>query len=131
MKWCSTPVENNTIAIFPLSLTLSLSLALHLCPVPCVPTNPKGRLDCVTNSAWVSWDNSAGALNYMAFAEAVNGDYDSNCTTLASDPSCNIPNLRCGTEYIFYVVAANDQCLSSNSSNFTLETGTHRIHWVW
>ncbi|KAK0130660.1 Fibronectin type III domain-containing protein 7 [Merluccius polli] len=92
-------------------------------PVPCAALNPKGSLDCVTNSAWVSWDNSAGSLSYMAVAEAMTGGHRINCTALRSDPSCNIPDLKCGTKYIFHVMAANAYCQNHNSSTFMLETG--------
>ncbi|KAJ3599685.1 hypothetical protein NHX12_033641 [Muraenolepis orangiensis] len=99
------------------------SVPVEISSVPCVPLNPEGRLDCVTNSAWVSWDSSLGSLSYVAVAEAVGGGHNSSCTALQSDPSCNIHSLKCGTEYVFYVLAANDDCQSGNSSSFTLETG--------
>ncbi|CAL8306274.1 unnamed protein product [Lota lota] len=99
------------------------SAPVEISSAPCVPQKPTGSLDCVTNSAWVSWDGSAGALRYTAVAEALGGDHGSSCTSLASSPSCNIPNLKCGTEYAFHIVAANGDCLSGNSSAFTLQTG--------
>ncbi|CAL8396350.1 unnamed protein product [Boreogadus saida] len=90
---------------------------------PCVPRNPEGRLDCVTNSAWVSWDNAGGgALRYTALTEALTGDHNSSCSALPSAGSCSIPHLECGTEYVFRVVGANDVCVGGYSDNFTLET---------
>ena len=96
-----------------------------------MPRNPEGRLDCVTNSAWVSWDNTGGALRYTALTEALTGDHNSSCTALPSAGSCGIPHLKCDTEYVFRVVGANDVCMGGYSNNFTLETGAHRTHSLW
>ncbi|XP_034531079.1 uncharacterized protein LOC117806306 [Notolabrus celidotus] len=87
---------------------------------PCVPSKTTGRLDCVSNSAWVTWDPSEGAHSYHVMAQGVGG-HTANCTT-ASSP-CNVPDLNCGTLYTFYVTAVNKHCNSSNSTTFELETG--------
>ncbi|XP_047442067.1 uncharacterized protein LOC125008801 [Mugil cephalus] len=87
---------------------------------PCVPRNPKGRLDCISNSAWVTWDDSAGATSYFALATAGN-NHSSNCTSSASP--CGVPDLKCGTLYVFHVTAMNKDCNSNHSSTFELETG--------
>ena len=87
---------------------------------PCVPSNTKGRLDCVSNSAWVTWDDSEGALSYTVLAQGVGG-HNSTCTS-ASSP-CNVPDLKCGTLYTFHVTAVNEHCRSDNSTTFELETG--------
>lgn len=102
------------------------SLSLSHYPAPCPPLNPTGRLDCVTNAAWVSWDNSdnSASLSYTVVAESVAGDHSSNCSALPSDPSCGVGHLKCGTEYVMYVEAANDVCQNVNSSSFILETGS-------
>uniref|UniRef100_A0A3Q3FJ84 Fibronectin type III domain containing 7b n=1 Tax=Labrus bergylta TaxID=56723 RepID=A0A3Q3FJ84_9LABR len=86
---------------------------------PCVPTNVKGSLDCVSNSAWVTWDPSQGAHSYSVVANGVGG-HTSNCTS-ASSP-CEVPDLNCGTLYTFYVTAVNRHCNSSNSTTFELQT---------
>ncbi|CAJ1061142.1 uncharacterized protein LOC117806306 [Xyrichtys novacula] len=87
---------------------------------PCVPSKPEGRLDCVSNSAWVTWEASEGADSYYVVAEGVGG-HTSNCTSKFSP--CNVPDLQCGTLYTFYVTAVNKHCNSSNSTTFELETG--------
>uniref|UniRef100_A0A667XFF4 Fibronectin type-III domain-containing protein n=1 Tax=Myripristis murdjan TaxID=586833 RepID=A0A667XFF4_9TELE len=87
---------------------------------PCVPRNPSASLDCVTNSAWLIWDDSAGALSYFALAEGVGG-HTSNCTSVSSQ--CAVPDLKCGTLYTFHVTAANNYCTSNHSTTFQLETG--------
>lgn len=90
--------------------------------------NPTGRLDCITNAAWMSWDNSAGAVKYRVLAQSVAGDHSSNCSALPTDPSCSIQHLKCGTEYEIYVEADNDNCQNVNSSSIILETGTPTSH---
>lgn len=91
---------------------------------PCVPRNPVGHLDCVSNAAWVSWDEAEGAHSYFAFAEGTNG-HNSSCT-VASSP-CEVPDLMCGTHYTFYVTATNEHCNSNYSTTFDLETGVLTI----
>ncbi len=86
---------------------------------PCVPRNAKGGLDCVSNSAWVTWDASEGAHSYYVLAQG--GGDNSSCTTTSSP--CNVPDLKCGTLYTFHVTAVNKQCRSNHSSTFELETG--------
>lgn len=87
---------------------------------PCVPRNTRGRLDCVSNSAWVTWDTSEGALSYFVLAQEVGG-HNSTCTTTASP--CNVPDLKCGAVYTFHVTAVNSHCWSNHSNTFELETG--------
>lgn len=89
-------------------------------PAPCVPRNAHGRLDCVTNSAWVTWDLSDGASSYVVLAEEAEG-HNSSCSS-ASSP-CNVPDLKCGTTYTFRVTAANQHCGSNHSETFEIETG--------
>nr|XP_020507210.1 fibronectin type III domain-containing protein 7-like [Labrus bergylta] len=96
------------------------SAVVETSSAPCVPTNVKGSLDCVSNSAWVTWDPSQGAHSYSVVANGVGG-HTSNCTS-ASSP-CEVPDLNCGTLYTFYVTAVNRHCNSSNSTTFELQTG--------
>uniref|UniRef100_A0A8P4G5R4 Fibronectin type-III domain-containing protein n=1 Tax=Dicentrarchus labrax TaxID=13489 RepID=A0A8P4G5R4_DICLA len=97
-----------------------LSAVVETSSAPCVPRNPEGHLDCVTNSAWVTWDTSEGALSYSVLAEGVGG-HNSSCTT-GSSP-CNVPDLKCATLYTFHVTAVNKYCQSNQSTTFELQTG--------
>ena len=98
--------------------TLTLE-PLFASPAPCVPTRPQGSLDCVTNSAWVAWDGSKGAESYTVMAMGAGGLLNTSCTsTDQSSPSCNVPELECGTIYTFYVVATNAHCHSNHSDTF-------------
>ncbi|XP_044055462.1 uncharacterized protein LOC122877670 [Siniperca chuatsi] len=96
------------------------SAVLETSSAPCVPRNTKGRLDCISNSAWVTWDASEGALSYSVLAQGVRG-HNSSCTTTSSP--CNVPDLKCGTLYTFYITAVNKRCHSNHSTTFELETG--------
>lgn len=82
--------------------------------------NIKGRLDCISNTAWVTWDDSAGATSYYVFARAANG-HNSSCTTTSSP--CKVQDLNCGTLYNFTVKANNKLCSSTDNATFELETG--------
>ncbi|XP_074491158.1 uncharacterized protein fndc7b [Sebastes fasciatus] len=96
------------------------SAVVETSSAPCVPMNPKGRLDCISNDAWVTWDLAAGALGYYVMAQGVGG-HNSSCRTTSS--SCNVPDLKCGTLYTFHVTAFNNHCYSNHSTTFELETG--------
>ncbi|XP_062419461.1 uncharacterized protein LOC119216595 [Pungitius pungitius] len=95
------------------------SAVVETSSAPCVPSNAHGRLDCISNSAWVTWDVSEGALSYYAMAREVGG-HNTSCTTSSSP--CDIPDLKCGTHYTFYVAAVNKYC-RSNHSTFEFQTG--------
>ncbi|KAM3619311.1 uncharacterized protein V6R79_006036 [Siganus canaliculatus] len=87
---------------------------------PCVPKNLRTHLDCISNSAWVEWDASDGALSYSVLAQEAGG-HNSSCTSTSSQ--CNVPDLKCGTLYTFHATAVNDHCRSNRSTSFELETG--------
>lgn len=95
-------------------------LSITSLTAPCVPRNTKGYLDCVSNSAWVTWDASDGALSYFVLAKGIRG-HNSSCTTTSS--SCQVPDLKCGMLYTFSVTGVNKQCYSNRSTTFDLETG--------
>lgn len=88
---------------------------------PCVPTNASGYLNCVSNSAWVNWDASDGALSYTVLAQEVGG-HNSSCSSTSSP--CSVPDLKCGTTYTFYVNAVNKHCHSNHNTSFEMKTGT-------
>lgn len=89
---------------------------------PCQPQGIRGNLDCVTNSAWISWDAAIGADSY--FVSAVGGDdYTANCT-MSSNTTCEVEDLACGALYNFSVVARNSKCDSQPSATIDLQTGT-------
>ncbi|PWA21255.1 hypothetical protein CCH79_00009504 [Gambusia affinis] len=96
------------------------SAMVETCSAPCVPTKPNGHLDCVSNSAWVSWTASEGASSYYVLATAASGQ-NSSCTSSSS--LCEIADLKCGTLYTFHVTAVNKHCSSNHSSTFEIETG--------
>ncbi|XP_047231360.1 uncharacterized protein LOC124874162 [Girardinichthys multiradiatus] len=87
---------------------------------PCVPTKPNGHLDCVSNSAWVTWTLSAGATSYFVLGKAASG-HNSSCTSSSSP--CEVADLKCGTLYNFHVTANNKHCSSNHSTIFEIETG--------
>ncbi|XP_027882788.1 uncharacterized protein fndc7b [Xiphophorus couchianus] len=96
------------------------SAVVATCSAPCVPTKPNGHLDCVSNSAWVSWTESQGASSYYVLATEASG-HNSSCTSSSS--LCEVADLKCGTLYTFHVTAVNKQCSSNHSSTFEIETG--------
>lgn len=105
-----------------MSLMRSRVFVLFISPptVPCVPSNVGGHLDCVSNSAWVRWDPSEGALSYLVQAQEVGGH---NSSHAAVTSPVSVPDLKCGTIYSFHVTAVNKNCHSNHSTAFQLETG--------
>lgn len=96
------------------------SFPFHPSTAPCVPMNAQGRLDCVSNSAWVMWDASEGALSYVVLAQEAGG-HDSSCASSSSP--CSVPDLKCGAVYTFHVTAVNKYCHSNLNASFEIETG--------
>ncbi|XP_077412087.1 fibronectin type III domain-containing protein 7-like [Vanacampus margaritifer] len=87
---------------------------------PCQPQGIQGNLDCVTNSAWISWDPALGADCYTV--SAMGDDYSTaNCTTWANT-TCEVEDLACGILYNFSVTAKNSQCDSYLSATIELQT---------
>lgn len=81
--------------------------------VPCEPSGLVVDVDCQTNSAILSWNESEGAVEYFGFAQPMDGDMlycDSTST------SCIIEGLECGEMYNFSVEASNGICNSSFSA---------------
>ncbi|XP_064190128.1 uncharacterized protein LOC135254105 [Anguilla rostrata] len=93
--------------------------AVNVSSAPCVPQEVSGNLDCVTNSAWVTWKAVMGARTYTVTAEGVGG-YNASCST--TDTTCSVPDLRCGVLYTFYLTASNARCQSPPSATFEIET---------
>uniref|UniRef100_A0A8C1ZR06 Fibronectin type III domain-containing protein 7 n=1 Tax=Cyprinus carpio TaxID=7962 RepID=A0A8C1ZR06_CYPCA len=92
---------------------------LSISSAPCIPQGVNGTVDCVTNSAWVSWDVDNGAESYTVLAVREDG---LNSTCSSSNSTCNVPDLGCGRSYTFVVTASNAACLSPPSNSFQLET---------
>uniref|UniRef100_A0AAY4AUD5 Fibronectin type-III domain-containing protein n=2 Tax=Denticeps clupeoides TaxID=299321 RepID=A0AAY4AUD5_9TELE len=95
------------------------STGYRLVAAPCVPYNVTGRVDCISNSAWVSWQQVLGTDSYTVMAVGVDG-MNSSCST--SNTTCNVPNLGCGNSYTFQVTASNKQCQSPASDVLQMET---------
>ncbi|XP_017343677.1 uncharacterized protein LOC108276481 [Ictalurus punctatus] len=86
---------------------------------PCVPTLKSVEMDCLSNSAWVLWNTSAGAESYTAVAKDSDGrQYQCN----SSGSMCPIPGLQCGRNYSFSLTANIAQCSSGVSNTMQSET---------
>uniref|UniRef100_A0A8C5HBY8 Uncharacterized LOC114458429 n=2 Tax=Gouania willdenowi TaxID=441366 RepID=A0A8C5HBY8_GOUWI len=89
--------------------------------VPCTPRGVRGVLDCVTNSAWISWDAAGDAQNNYSVLATGEGGGASSCNT-ASNSTCEVEQLDCGVLYAFTVTASNSQCESTPSNAIQLHT---------
>ncbi|XP_026054455.1 uncharacterized protein LOC113040326 [Carassius auratus] len=92
---------------------------LSISSAPCIPQGVTGTVDCVTNSAWVSWDVDNGAESYTVLAVRDDGH---NTTCSSSNTTCNVADLGCGRSYTFNVTASSAACVSPPSNSFQLET---------
>ncbi|XP_018424492.1 PREDICTED: fibronectin type III domain-containing protein 7-like [Nanorana parkeri] len=72
---------------------------------PCTLQNILIHVDCVANSATVSWNSSLGAKTYTSVAVGTNGEY-LICNSTAT--SCQFTNLTCGISYEVIVKAINE-----------------------
>ncbi|XP_055044899.2 uncharacterized protein fndc7b [Misgurnus anguillicaudatus] len=95
------------------------STAVNVSSAPCVPEGETGNLDCVMNSAWVSWLPAEGAESYSVLAVERNGA-NASCSTTSQQ--CNVPDLQCGATYTFHVIALNSFCASRSNNTFQIQT---------
>ncbi|KAF4097010.1 hypothetical protein G5714_022979 [Onychostoma macrolepis] len=95
------------------------STAVNVTSAPCVPQGEKGNLDCVTNLAWVTWQEAKGAESYSVLA-VERGGTNSSCS--AADLHCNVPDLLCGATYTFHITAVNSFCRSAPGNAFQIQT---------
>ncbi|XP_039513478.1 uncharacterized protein fndc7rs1 [Pimephales promelas] len=95
------------------------SSSFNIASAPCAPQGVNGTVDCVTNSAWVSWEVDKGVESYTVLAV---GDDGLNTTCSSANSTCNVPDLGCGKSYTFQVTASNGACLSPPSNSLQLET---------
>nr|XP_009297086.3 uncharacterized protein fndc7rs1 [Danio rerio] len=95
------------------------SSGVNITSAPCIPQGVNGTVDCVTNSAWVSWDVDNSTDTYTVLAV---GDSGQNSTCISSNSVCHVPDLGCGRRFTFQVTASNGACVSPPSKSFKLET---------
>ncbi|XP_071983673.1 uncharacterized protein [Engystomops pustulosus] len=86
---------------------------------PCVPQNVSVAIDCLMNSAAISWDSTAGAINYTALVKSSEGELHTCHTT---STSCDITGLSCGVTYTARVTAYNNLCQGESSTEVELIT---------
>lgn len=96
-------------------------------PVPCVPQLSDVEIDCLTNSAWVMYNESAGAKEYVVVATDTRGavqTFDCNST---SDGMCSLPPLTCSQNLTITLKAKDQQCTSAPSNSVKTETGKGKL----
>lgn len=126
-QWCQHQLrlDTNTRTLLQIDCNnQTLPNALHVWSLfftaPCIPQGVNGTVDCVTNSAWVSWDVDNSTDTYTVLAVGDNGQ---NSTCISSNSVCHVPDLGCGRRFTFQVTASNGACVSPPSKSFKLETG--------
>ncbi|XP_078417921.1 fibronectin type III domain-containing protein 7-like [Cetorhinus maximus] len=95
------------------------SSVVNLERAPCAPQVISAYPKCHFNSLSVSWAQSGGATSYLTVAETSDG-HTASCNT--RDTECEFTQLLCGRTYSITVKAANDNCVSSQSSSLQLNT---------
>ncbi|XP_071200535.1 mucin-3B [Salvelinus alpinus] len=87
---------------------------------PCVPRLTEVEMDCLSDSAWVVWEESAGAELYVAVATDSQGQtFECNST---DSNTCAVPDLHCGLHFNFTLTALDQQCSSAPSNAVVSET---------
>lgn len=92
-------------------------------PVPCVPHLSDVEIDCLFNSAWVMYNESAGAEDYVVMATDSQGDMVTFECNSTSDGMCALPPLVCSQNLTFTLKARDQQCSSAPSNAVAAETG--------
>lgn len=102
------------------ALPLSPSLFSFLPSEPCPPTGVSSFMNCLSNIAVVSWNNSAGAEFYTATVTQKDGQ---SASCWSDSKQCGIPNVRCGQNYTVTVIGSREKCNSDPSKALTLLSG--------
>lgn len=92
--------------------------------VPCNPTNVQASLQCLSNSAAVTWERASGAVLYQAVG-TTDGGHQAMCNN--SQTHCDLSGLQCGQTYNVTVVSKDDTCSSVDSDTAHVRTGKGRI----
>ncbi|KAJ8376161.1 hypothetical protein SKAU_G00067410 [Synaphobranchus kaupii] len=92
---------------------------LSLQSVPCEPRNVQAALQCLTNSASVTWERGSGALSYQATGAAPDG-HTASCNTSATH--CDLEALQCGQSYAVSVLSLDESCRSAESVRSQVRT---------
>ena len=93
--------------------------------VICQPDGLSVTVDCVNQSAVLSWTPMGNVVGYSASAENEAGDM-LFCNS-SSEPNCTMDGLQCGSQYNFSVQASDGTCNSSSSEPVPAGGGTTEI----
>ncbi|XP_069825096.1 receptor-type tyrosine-protein phosphatase beta-like isoform X2 [Dendropsophus ebraccatus] len=96
----------NSLCSGPMSMSVKAQTA------PCIPMSVNTALDCISNSALISWSNSQGTINYLPLLIGEKGERY-NCSS--QNTSCWVTNVPCGGEYTVAMTAQNDICNVGNN----------------
>ena len=102
---------------------LSVTAVLFFFPpflVPCTPDIGSVVLDCFTNSAFLEWSYTDGALSYTATARSSSGHVS---TCRSNRTNCELLDLQCGYTYNVVTAASNKNCTSLPSASLQVESG--------
>ncbi|XP_023809630.1 fibronectin type III domain-containing protein 7-like [Oryzias latipes] len=90
--------------------------------VPCVPYLSDVEIDCLANSAWVMFNSSDGAEDYIVMATDSLGAVQTFDCNSRTDGTCSLPPLPCSQNLTFTLMAQDQQCTSSPSNIVVTET---------
>lgn len=85
------------------------------------------EIDCLTNSVWVFYKESAGAEDYVVIVTNTSGVMHSLECNSTTDGVCSLPEQTCSQNLTFSLGARNQQCTSAPSNAVTTETGKCQI----
>lgn len=95
-----------------------------MCPssaVPCPPSQLNISVNCVNNSAMLTWNSSPNAVSYTG--KAVSADGHTVTCEAGMILGCQLNGLQCGKEYTFTVSSSDGDCQSPESEPVMHTTG--------
>ncbi len=90
---------------------------------PCAPNNVTVRLQCLNNTAVVSWEGSPSAVGYNVTAVGRDGDIKYSTVT---GTSCQLPNMHCGQTYEIVITPFSHTCTGFPTAPYTFNAG---VYW--
>lgn len=85
------------------------------------------EIDCLTNSAWLIYEESDGAEDYVAIVTDTWGEVQTLECNSTSNGVCSLPEQECSQNLTFTLEARNKQCFSAPSNAVITETGKWNI----
>lgn len=108
--------------IMSICILLYIIIRYYVSSAPCAPQNVTVALQCLNNTAFVSWNGSPGAVGYNVTALGHDGDFK---YSIVNGTSCQLPNMHCSQIYDIVITPFSKTCSGFPSATYTFSAGRY------